>query len=715
MALKDPSSIVLGPPKTSFASSSARSPGNPFGSPGRSAFGSFGGETSRGDYFGRGKLNGDREGKDDTTKDGRNITSRGGRDHNGQWSGPRSARGFGEKEGKHPHREGERDNETDHGEGREGRRFPLRVPESYRPANHRDGEDARRHESGRGSKPAWFLDGETSEPPSRGEGNRSRDWRDNGRARRPGSDFEWGREARNEQDPEWMMDTKPEEKKEKHTAQDIEQWKASMKAQALEGQGNSMAASQSSQEPAPSATTGGRSRPGPSLTLDQGVDSFFNAWGGAHPSNNLRVSDNGLHSDNARVAPPKSSRFTDFFSPQPAVTPSNPEPPALPSQPAQPKLQDTSNEDAAGLQRILKQLYSQQVPDTPDASANGTETAPPEGRQTPPREYQATNQPQSPPIISPQSRKSHHLNNILGMQSPSEAPRTMNRDSEYLLNLIRRDPELQNVLPLQHHPSSGEPTNILPHLGGMRQPQMTHGAPDDGNMRQPFYDDRREPHRGFDKLNPNASGNHTQRGRPSFDKPDDGNAFHAPNHSGMPMGMLPPPPGLARPMHNSGSFSQFVPYQQQQQQPQQPHPPQGGRMVGPPPGFANHPSQRPHQFPPGLPPIGGLNLGNDRSPYGMPAMGPPPGGPDSGPGGNQPFMGGPPPPMGNGLPHHFPPHAAFSPMGVGAGGGPFGPGSGARPPGPPSPPGHGDAFGDFGGLGRGHAGGAPGHLGRRPD
>ena len=702
VAIPDSSGSTLGGPKSAFPSSALRSPNRSLDSPGLSAFGSFSGDAAKGDYFGRGKVNGDREIKDDSCKEGHSAASRGGRFNGDPWSGIRSARTFGDRDGRTSRRSGDHLNADDRNECKEGRGHGLKAADGFEP---RSADGTRRN--GVGTKPAWYTDAESSERHSRGENNRSRDWRDLNRVPRRSGDRDWTRDNKAEQDPEWMMDSKPEGKEEKHTAQDIEQWKASMKAQQAEGRGREDL--QSFGDQAMTAAPDSKSKPAAPLTLDHGVDSFFNVWGQAMPNNSLRPSEATSKPQSALA--PKSSRFTDFFSPQPPFTPSNTEAPApyMPQQPqaAPEDFQDTSNDDKLGFQRMIQQLRSQQPLNLANPPV-GNPTAIRPRQNTPPLEQSATNVSHSPPIISPRSRKSHQLENILGLQSPLEAPASLNRDSEFLLNLMRQEPGLKQVLPPEYRqpPTDGALSN-LPPPSSMHHPHPIHGTDEDSGMRQPFFDEPpSEQIQHFDALNPNAHPqNHHHHQMSPFERREDGGGrnFHPPHPQ---LGMLPPPPGLSGRSMQPGPFSPFISNPPGQ-------PPSHSRMIGPPPGFSNQPpSAKQQQFPPGLPPIANLSLGGDRAPFGMPGMGGPlPGADGSGPGTGPHFTGGPPPPMGNGMPPPFPPHAGFLPMG-GSGPGHFGQPSG-RPPGPMGPPGGMDVFGYGNGPGRLGNNGGPEPMGRR--
>ena len=589
-----PADIVLGPPKTAFASAASLKSPRTLDSPGRSAFGNFASDTPRNDYFNRSKLNADKEGQKDFAKQSREGDAWGSRRQHDEHTG-----------------------QNNHGSGEETESRGPRRNQRQGDWNH----DGRRN--GRGNGPSWSKDEETfgitkhskEETDVNIESIRSRAWRDNDRDQSKTQERDWDRNQHAERDPEWMVADEPEQKKEKHTAQDIEAWKAQMKAQS-KGSGPQLT-KESSHMRKESGNLNAKSKLDTPLTFDKGMDSFFNLWD--KPQSTLaeqtEASEEALKAQQAK-AQAKASRFTGFFGPSIPSTPIAPlqnAPPAMldPAKPL-PTAEESAmrtynvlfdentkdNDDKAGFDRMLSMLRS---------SAPVTDVGAP---QLLPNASQTTNNqpnpevPHSPTIHSPRFQKKHGLETILGQPRQPEVTRgVINKDTEFLLNLLRKDEGLQ-----QHFPGINQqiPTN---------QPNVLQRAPE-----ELFVDERRHVERhGTDKLNPTISNPRIPQTR-QFEHPQDGHPNNPPFHDlahGIPhppgFDQHPPPPGF-------GGINLMT-----------------ARGPMPPPGFPNRGSNQ-GPFPPGLlHHIGNLNLsGHERGPH---------------------FMGQAPLGFGPGPPHHpFPPH-----------------------------------------------------------
>ncbi|KAH8808766.1 hypothetical protein F5884DRAFT_676080 [Xylogone sp. PMI_703] len=338
----NPDDIILGPPKTSFMSStSARNNGSSYDSDRPSMRDA----DSRDRYSYRGKgfdADGERmrEGRSNMLRPKPND---GEQDSDG-WSTVKSRKSFG-AEG------AERFNIRSLGDkDRDDRRFrdredkntkerPVRGFDSYsRDSRDKDHDHApegntRRNGAGRGrSEPSWFRDNnETPSTPRDRTSNgdkitdRSRGWRD--RDERPSErtnergDRRWDRdrEQRQEKEPEWM-DEPAEGKSHGHTQEDFEKWK-----EAMAGKDGKSTAGKASREDKPMPDLNGQAsffglenpKAEPLLPIDTGPDKFFVKFLG-----NKEESDPKTPSDVATEGLPKSrptgkaSRFTSFFSPQ---------------------------------------------------------------------------------------------------------------------------------------------------------------------------------------------------------------------------------------------------------------------------------------------------------------------------------------------------------------------------------------------------------------
>ena len=489
-----------------------------------------------------------------------------------------------------------------------------------------------------------------------------------------------------------MLEPDAEEKKQKHTADDIEQWKASMRAsratldqpipamaEPLESHNRSASGALLDTESLKIETP---------LGLDPKFDKFFGMWNESSAGSGTatgQIRDDSSRPDTGKLNAPKSSRFTGFFSPKP-----EPQPPAsaetdLPasSQPLSIQAKST-NADKEGFQRILQMLGGGNLPAGP-----ATAGAPPMGShsnllshldqkpraRTPPPEQPSNKGQQSPPILSPRSRKSIALESLLGLQSPRENALPQNSDSQFLLDLMKPKSFAMNHPP-QH--SQNPPTSIAP--GILPHPNTMSDATQPHYFTEPLSEDSKRQ----DKLNPTTN-RRLQRG-PENNLFDGFGDTIAQLQQPQQQHGLPPhftsAPGLQRPPGFDQLPPNYIPHLQ-------PPPPQRQSIIAPPPGFQN-PSRNPNQFPPGLiPNLANMNIVTDRGvPFGIRQIGPSPNGPPP-PG----FMA-----MGNG-----PPPPGFPPMSIPPDERLFYRGGPQRQPM--------DTFGEFGAAG---VGGIPGHF-RRPE
>ena len=672
-----PGDIILGPPKTAFASATpARSAHKAYDSPARADFGSHAGDDNQNTYYSKDKIGREKDknvGEEHRSKSGA-YTRRNGKEEGEPRSGLRSGRNHGLED---PERLTKRGWDPESGEDRvdhgDSRRSQQRGMESHRRDTHRGGDEhraPRQNGIGRGHKPSWHQEEEYHDDEGlqgSKDTTKTRDWRDGERGVRRGADREWSRNAKVEQDPEWMFEPDGEVKKQKHTADDIEQWKASMRA----GKANpDQAASSKALQPKGQDGNGsGAQNDSDSrkldtpLDLDPTFDKFFGLWNESNVGNEAIKGQNGEESsrlDTGKLNAPKSSRFTGFFSPKPENQPSviaEPAPPAT-SQ-SFPDPAGSSNADREGFQRILQMLGSGNGLAGPASagtrpSANQSTTNPYHGQRTrartPPPEGSSNGGRPSPPILSPRSRKSIGLENLLGLQSPNESTLPQNSDSQFLLDLmkpkgfdIREPPQITQKF------FSSNPPSILPQFKmtseSAQSNYATDPAPEDAQPRDKLNPTTtRRAHRGSETTVPDTFGDiHLQ---------------YPQQHPGLqPLFGIPPP--SQRPPGFEQVPQTFNPHFQ-------PLPPQRQSIVGPPPGFQG-PSRNPSQFPPGLiPNLASMNISVDRvPPPGMRQNGLNPNGPHPG------FMA-----MGNGPP----PPGFYS-------------GAPQRPPM--------DIFGEFGAAGRG--------------
>ena len=590
-----------------------------------------------------------RDGEEDISKEdkiGPSYGRRNGKEDGDMLDGLRSGKGFGTEDNQRAvRRNGERDNDLDSVDARNNRRPQQKGFENHQ----RDEDNAanQRNGSGRVPRASWHRDQESQA--TQGSDNvkeltKGRDWRDGDRSNRRGQDREWNRGGRIEQDPEWMVEPNLGERKKVHTADDIEKWKASMKANKTTAE--APAAEPVTKDDQPKSRTqpslGDRKLEIP-LVLDPTLDKFLGGlWDPPQSGKDVMTGqdlDDKMRPDTGRLHPPKSSRFTGFFSPKTEIPPPEPAPEASAPPPSETL---SSNEDQEGFQRILQMLGGA----TPVASNVSRPMKFPSMDQrsletihdrTPPRDHILDGFRESPPIHSPRSRRSIGLDSLLGPQSPRDGTAPQNRDSEFLLKLMQHKGSDINQLMgnNQRFPVSNAP-GILP-FPGMAQTQATPLQANQGfrALSEAYGDPSTVDLRQRDKLNPNMNLNKRASVSDSY---DDGvvslsrrqSVPTVPQQYGVP-------PGLQRPSGSEQAPPGYGHHIQQQRQ-----------SIGvPPPGFQN-PNRNPNQFPPGLiPNLSNLNISNDRGvPFNMRQLGSAPGAPPP-PG----FMGvnGPPPgfpPMG---------------------------------------------------------------------
>ncbi|KAA8911498.1 hypothetical protein FN846DRAFT_427938 [Sphaerosporella brunnea] len=660
-----PENMVLGPPKMSFASSSARASGHKFDSEAaRSASIAspvFDDDRDESPRFERYKGFGGFVRGDDRDKD-----SPGARDFSDLRSGFSKRRDDSEPGGwtsvsRPPRKSFGTDDASDRerfrkelrGDGeKKGSPWDRERPAKYENFGKERDRDRDREHRGRGKRDesSWLLD-------------------DN-RERARNNDREHGRfGSRAEKDPEWLdSDGKSGDGKAAHSMEDFQKWKERMKASAASAETPKKVeepvekpATQPEPEPIHEPTPepveksdkpkrqdsnprdeaegafDRRDEPQASHSAENGVDRFFGFWSG---NSILRSPEQGDILSPPRTEPRVGkSRFTSFFGPQESQSP----PPQMQVKEQQNHLpvnrtppfshSPAQDEDREGFQRILKMLGGTNLngPDSnPSPLSAGLLSRPPQSSISP--GINAMNSPHPPP---PQAQHNHQYT----MPNPAR-----DSNADFLMRLMRGEQQVPQQQP-QHQPPHAQIHNKY---GGPSQ--MPPPPPIDTSILQ-FNRGNHNP------LSPNIDDPAVMfRHRPNQDSPiNPRGPPHMMDHHG-PHG---PPPG-------------WNPQQVSQAPPAQSH-----RQVAPPPGFAGARHQQgppppPPFLPPGVngPPVPFPMLNGINGPL-PPNMPPPPhlfmggmngmgglnglnglnGGPPL-PGSN---MNGPPPPGGfQGMP--FPPH-----------------------------------------------------------
>ncbi|KAG0652529.1 hypothetical protein D0Z07_0618 [Hyphodiscus hymeniophilus] len=353
----NPEDIILGPPKTSFMSSTARRNDNK----GLDTDHSLRDADSRDRFNFRNKTG---DGETDRLRDGRNNMLRpkradGDQDSDG-WStvkprksfGTEGAERFNGRMGVDRHRDDRRFKDR---EDRDTKDRPTRGFENFsREAREKDvdhdlNKDSRRNGAGRGRNESWFRgdnDGPTPAPRDRnsnGEKFGNRGWREKNNDeqdrgnRNDRADRRWDRNDRHEPEPAWM-DEPADEKNQAHTQEDFQKWKEAQ-------QSKDRAGKTPAEEAPPFESSGGVSgldKPKfeTPLAIDTGPDKFFGMWATPKDENGP---DSAIESKREGSFFPvkakntgKASRFTSFFTPAQEDLPrrQTEPPPSMPVAPA---------------------------------------------------------------------------------------------------------------------------------------------------------------------------------------------------------------------------------------------------------------------------------------------------------------------------------------------------------------------------------------------
>lgn len=354
-----PEDIILGPPKTAFASANSRNAQKSL-----NADVSEDPPASNKRFSFHERLPRDRDVTEGEKRDGRhNGTSnrRGGKDDREDWQNSRQRRHHDQEEGDgRPRRTGDRDRDRPRWD-KESRDPEVGVDTKRlsRDAARRDGRGKFDQPWFRGDKAQDGAEDATKAP------RRQNEWR---RDKGSGRGAEWDRPSKTEQDPEWMDSTVSNEPRQAHTQEEFQRWKESMKAGA-EGRDREPEKQEMVQQPEIK-----RPEPPPmpafleASEVESGMDRFFASYDDRKTSSTQKP---------AEVKSHRKPRFAALFSPQPedglkcssfldhtdmAQTSS---PPAAPV-PAAPV--DANIADQEHFQRVLQMLAGRSSNNTPQST-----------------------------------------------------------------------------------------------------------------------------------------------------------------------------------------------------------------------------------------------------------------------------------------------------------------------------------------------------------
>lgn len=568
-----PEDIVLGPPKTAFASAAGPRSARIFDSPNRGNFLDDEGKADRSQHKDRFKDTSRRDRDNQKSVDERpeNVRNR----DNDRWGSarqPRTPFGEGDRDFR---RNGDRDQGRDKTSGRDVR--GDRGFDNLRRNGDRDGNgEERRYGQGRGrNEPSWYRD-DDRQVDEESKGAPKLDWRDKVAGR--GHDRDRSMGGNQEKEPEWLEE--PDEKKQAHTLDEFQRWKEKMKAS------NAPAETPTSTEPAPApkhertfSGTAAKKVETP-LVVDSSFDAFFGMFG------DKKTDTSTLGEEPAKKAYGKPSKFTGFFGPKAEAKPQEPPTPAAPPPDS---AKDRSSEDKEGFQRILKLLDQQQS----TSSRN----------MTPFREQTPRNLPQSPPPQPPPRRESNPCEASVASRAAKESPAVPSRDSEFLLNLMKQPKQPQPIRTPRTQPSLEEynpsQSSLAAFSNLMISPQDTPQQTPSTGPPPGFFDHPSQLDHLHQREKPQQV---PQRQQPKPPAPP-GFYDHLNLSKFFPetVGLQRAPPGLDQ--HQQQMVQNFAAPPSQRQQPQQQQP---QRQVQPPPGFQHLPNLNTHQhqaaFPPGLMP-----------------------------------------------------------------------------------------------------------------
>ncbi|EED22138.1 conserved hypothetical protein [Talaromyces stipitatus ATCC 10500] len=670
--------IVLGPPKTAFASASRIHGKSSYDNTERTTRYNDT-EEGKGDRFTfRDKLSKEREGVDLDKRDGRFGGPNGRRNDREDWNAGRPRRTFGQEEGdQRPRRNGDtnrweaRDKQDENGLSRNPKDKDGRFEKEGR--FEKDGRYIKKDAPRGRHEQSWFRDegagGDGVPLDEEKPFMREREWRRD----RQLPDRDWNRGTRVEQDPEWMDSTDRDEPKQAHTQEDFQRWKERMKAGSSNPAQTEEKRDATPEQASPDvrkteanrldgelfATSKGH------LPVDAGFGKFFGILGENKQSAPEAVaSPNPLEfarKESAAAKTAKSSRFAGLFSPPPDTLAKAPDPVQAIAHPDRPASTDADQE---GFQRILQMLGGSKSRNTTPQVDSSQQPRPPsyvmrdQGRPTPP-----------PGLPSPTRNAVNRPDELLAGQETT-TPRSMHPPPG-MEGMLPRDPQAhfqdrENLLRLMQQVNVSSPTmshgNAPPpsHLGqsGHHTPGILN-VPDllsrpqgmqKGPSNQPFLDDPAI-------ANMQRPDKEQQVRKHPVNGPPQMQYFDDIPFAGGSQGAQGPTPGAGRDPQLPPSHMGI------------PRPPGFGQMPpGPLPGWAGQ-----------MPPQQG-------------ALGPPPGIPNPNKGINPNFMGGPMSMHGGNMPP--PPLSNDSPPFIrGGSGANFGLPPGMMPPpgymsmnGPPPPP-----------------------------
>lgn len=620
--------IVLGPPKTSFASSRSGGKGSFDLTERPLRAGDADEKNDRFNFRDRFFKERDNQDRDLDRRDGRPGALNGRRGDREDWTAGRPRRTFDSDD---PERRPRRNGEFTRWENRENPRDANNERNRDRDGRFPTRKDGRSKFEG-----SWFRN-ETAPDGAEAEDEkpvRTREWRRD----RHGADRDWTRGAKFDQEPEWLDSNDRDEPRRAHTQEDFERWKERMKAgsaashAAAQEQTRSTPTESIAHKPEPHRTDGEIfSQSGTPLMADTSMDRFFGMLGDktSAPEVSTPISAESAPKKEAVGGKPgKSSRFAGLFSPLPDTTAKAPEPPAATKASTGGTPANSHDADQEGFQRILQMLGG-------GRSNNGTPNQAHSSHQSRPSSMIHAEQTHSATTLSSPARETLTRHEY---GSPQESPVAQlagkdphAREREHLLRLMQQVRVGAGSSDSQFPSAGVAPPGLVPEmmprpppgLGAQKTPNFL-DDPAIANMQRPdsellrrraanappmgYFDDVPFPQQAQGPITP--GGSRPPQGQPPLPlqrppglehMPPPGWTGQPPPQQGTGPSPMGPPPGIPAP--NRGMTPNFPPGMM----PMPGNgPPLNERQVfprGPPPGMMPPPGYMGAPPPPGFPPM----------------------------------------------------------------------------------------------------------------
>ncbi len=477
MSRAAPEDIILGPPKTAFASANSR---NALKSSGADTSEEIPVSAKRFSFNERLPRDRERDVVEGEKKEGKynGVNNRRlARDDREDWQNSRQQRHYDQEEGdRGSRRNGDRDRP------RWEKQSKDKDPEGGADTKRLSRDAGRREGRGRFEQP-WFRGDKVQEGADEAtkSSTKQNEWR---KERGSGRASEWERPSKGEQDPEWMDATASNEPKQAHTQEEFQRWKDSMKA-ATEERNKIPEKQETTPQP---ETKKPEPPPMPAFLemsdVESGMDKFFASYGERKTSSEQKPAEVKAH---------RKPRFAALFSPQPEDGPKDASlttsaemarASMMPTPEAAAAPVDANKADQEHFQRVLQMLAGRSSNNTPQS---GVAPKPSKHASNQERSHRAPEEQQSiladilhernqakAQGVSSENRLSTGTRELLSPK-PNETQQrvpkepTPNRDADFLLRLMQQSRIAQDSEPSQipQPEASRSTTETLPLPGSI--------------------------------------------------------------------------------------------------------------------------------------------------------------------------------------------------------------------------------------------------------